>query len=130
MGMLFSLWQASTHEEQPTQELRSMVMPHWCLLHVYDFAVHKRYLQIFIDIELFWAKIDDLVRFAKSGLHLIGGLPFLNGLRFGLLLGLLRGLLILSLSSLSCLASLLPALILLGVFADREELPDRVLNVA
>ena len=28
MGMLFSLWQASTQAEQPTQEFRSIAMPH------------------------------------------------------------------------------------------------------
>ena len=28
MGMLFSLWQATMQEEQPTQALRSIDMPH------------------------------------------------------------------------------------------------------
>ena len=68
-------------------------------LHVGNFAVYKRDLEVLVDKDLLGAKIDDLVGVPERGFHLIGGLPFFYLLRLG------RGRLLLRLSlsrTLSC----------------------------
>ena len=63
---------------------------HWTsLLHIGNFPVHERDLEILIDINLFGSQIHDFVRLTQSRFHLIGGLSFLDRLRFSLLLLLL-----------------------------------------
>src|ERR1700688_211336 len=52
-------------------------------LHVRHFPVDKRYLNVLVDINLLGPKIDDLVRHADRGFHLIWGLPFFYLLRLG-----------------------------------------------
>src|SRR5205807_9849845 len=51
-------------------------------LHVRNFSVHKRDLNILVDVNLLRPKIDDLIRRANRGFNLIGRLPFLYLLRF------------------------------------------------
>src|SRR5208337_2019590 len=94
------------------------------LLHVRNFAVNKRYLDVLVDIDLLGAKIDDLVRLADRGFHLIGGLPFFYLLR------LRRGRLLLRLSSTST-ALVVPLLIVAAALMpaaviDGEESGDRI----
>jgi hypothetical protein len=55
------------------------------LLHVGDFAVHKRDLQVRVDVDCLRTEIHDVVRLAKNGDDIINGLPELDFLRLFLL---------------------------------------------
>src|ERR1700746_1223714 len=106
------------------------------LLHVGDFAVDESHLHILVDVKLLGAEIHDLVGLAQCSLHLISGLSFFDGLRFGLGLLLLRLGLRLRLTAALLLrlllaSLLLPALrLLLTVVADGKQLPDRVFDLS
>src|SRR5271155_2623879 len=109
-------------------------------LHVGDFAIQKSHLQILIHINHFRPQVDDLIRLAQGSLHLVGGLSLFNSLRLRLRL-FLRGWLLLTSLRLRALiptlllllisALLLPAIALLHiVIADREQCPDRILDLS
>src|ERR1022692_399372 len=111
-----------------------------CLLHVRNFAVQERHLQVLVHINHFRSQVDDLVGLAQSRLHLVGRLSLFDRLRLSLLLlgrRLLRRLLLTSLllpaliSTLLLISTTLLLVALLRVFtADREQLPDRILDLS
>ena len=97
------------------------------LLDVDDFASDESDFQIFVDVDLFHAEVDDFRGLAEESGHVVGGLAQLNG--WGRLSGI--RLLLLPLLPLCVLTLSLLLLILPGVCRlDLESLVDEVRDLS
>src|SRR5271157_2829210 len=106
----------SRRVKRPATFLRSLssrnVQRNPRLLHVRDFAVYKCDLDVFIDIDLLGAEIDDLIGLSDRRSHLVGSLALFNLLRRSLLLRLS------SASASSSSALLVAALLIIPITID------------
>src|SRR5258708_37813858 len=95
--------------------------------------VQKSHLQILVYKNLLRAKIDDLVRLAEYGFHLIGRFPFFNllglgrrrlWLRLSSTASLVTSLLVISITSAVTVSA--PSTLIAGCGIDIQEVGDRI----
>src|SRR5215470_9769072 len=108
------------------------------LLHIGDFSVHERHFHVGVDVELLGAEVHNLVGLAQGLRDLISRHALLDGLRFGLLLLILRLIATAATTTVpaltvSCLLAaalvITPALLIIAV-THGKHLSDRIFDLS